>query len=161
MDSVDDSDGYYGDYFSDAILNMISCINLQTLTFQQKQLHISYMFEKYIKNDPDYFEEHYISALEQICATNQDYTYWQDILKPHLPEKIPSDRNWSIHYNAKERIMMQIYILGKLKDKSLNNIFAMHYCNDSEICIQYIKYLQENNSEKASYIIDALFPNFQ
>lgn len=36
MEMVDDSDGYYGDCFSDAINGMVSCMNLQILTHTEK-----------------------------------------------------------------------------------------------------------------------------
>jgi len=154
MEMVDDSDGYYGDCFSDAINDMVSCINLQVLTHAEKQLHISYMFEKYIKNDPDYFEEYYCSALEQICKNKHDYNYWMSLLKPYLPEKIPDKSRWSTHYTAKEKVMMHIYILGKLHDPSINDYYTIHYRSDHTICIQYIKYLQKTDSDKALHILE-------
>ncbi len=150
---VDDSDGYYGDCFVDAIHNMTSCINHQVPTHKQKQLYISYMFEKYIKNDPDYFAEHYVSALKHICKNQKEHTYWRDLLEPHVPKKIPNISNWGKYYSAADAVRMKIYILGKLKDSSMDNVFATHYRNDLDICIQYIKHLQKTDSKKALQIM--------
>lgn len=154
MEMVDDSDGYYGKCFFDVINCMITSINCQTLTHEKKKQYISYMFTNYIKDDPDYFTEYYFSALEQICTNKHDYTYWLGLLEPHLPEKIPNHSQWSAHYCATEKILMQIYILDKLKDKSINDIFAMHYRDDYQICIQYIKHLQKIDSDKALHILE-------
>ena len=153
MDTVDDSDGYYGDCFIDAIDNMTSCINQQVITHEQKQQYISYMFERYIRNDPDYFVEHYVLALEQICKNRQEYTFWRDLLEPHVPKKMPNSRNWHKHYNAREMIQMKIYILGKLKDRSIEDTFATHYRDDSYMCIQYIRYLQKTDSKRALQVM--------
>ena len=154
MECVDDSDGYYGECFSDALCKMSSCITMQILSHQEKQQYISYMFEKYIRNDPDYFEEDYVSSLKQICTNKHDYTYWKSLLEPHLPKTIPDKRYWNKHYLAKEKISMQIYILDKLHDKSIEDVFAAHYCDDEDICVSYVKYLKKNNPEKTLRIVE-------
>ena len=154
MEYVDDSDGHYGECFSDALCEMSSCITLQTLTHQEKQQYISYMFEKYIKNDPDYFSENYTSSLKQICTNKYDYTYWKNLLEPHLPKTIPNEKYLNKHYLAKEKLSIQIHILRKLKDKSIEDIFTAHYCDDEDICLSYIKYLKKNNPDKTSRIVE-------
>lgn len=75
-------------------------------------------------------------------------------LKPHLPKKLPDESRWNAHYIATEKVMMCLYILDKLHDPSINDYYTMHYHRDSTICVQYIKYLQKTDSDKALHILE-------
>ncbi len=149
MGMIDDSDGYYGDCFVDAIHRMTSCIKLQAPTHEQKRTYMSYLFEKYIKNDPDYFQEHYHGALESICTDKDDYAYWKSLLEPYLPDRMPDESSWGRHYNAVEKILMYIHILEELKDESIDDCLARHYLDDSKICIAYTKRLKKTDPDGA------------
>ncbi len=154
MGMIDDSDGYYGDCFVNAMHRMTSCIKLQAPTHEQKRSYMSYMFEKYIKNDPDYFQEHYHEALESICADRDDYEYWKSLLEPYLPDRMPSKSSWSKHYDAVVKIRMYMYILEKLNDESIDDCLAKHYRDDSEICIAYAKRLKNTDPDRAMSVME-------
>ncbi|MDI6704596.1 MAG: SWIM zinc finger family protein [bacterium] len=51
MDDVDDSNGYYGDEFIQTIEDFADCINKAKLNHQEKRSFISYLFDKYIKEE--------------------------------------------------------------------------------------------------------------
>lgn len=147
MDIVDDSDGYYGACFSDAIRGMTECINRQYATSKQ---HITYMFEKFMLKEPDYFEDDYEDALYSICTKADDLAHWEKLLDPHIPDTIPSgDKNWSRHYNATRLIMMKITILERTKSQMLPDILAKHYRDDYNVCVSYIAHLKKKDKQAA------------
>lgn len=81
MQGVDDSDGYYGGEFSQAMEDFVNCINRAELGHKEKKDYIDYLFGKYIENDPDYFQEYYGYALREICESRDDLEYWKKLLK--------------------------------------------------------------------------------
>ena len=118
MDCVDDSDGYYGGEFSNALHDFTECIRHAELEFKDKKSYIDYFFRQYIKNDPDYFQEFYELALIQICSSKKDFEYLRKVLKPHIPEVIPErHENWHNYYEARKLVALQLFILEKLNKK--------------------------------------------
>ena len=161
MDDVDDSNGYYGGCFIDAIRGMVSCIKAGATTHAQRRRHILYMFDKYIKNDPDYFSEHYTWGLWKICKNKEDLAYWRDLIKPHVPDSIPLHASWSETYGVKKIIRMYAKTLIKLKDESAEKILAKHYRKDEDICKLYIKWLKPKEPDTARAVAlegSKLFP---
>lgn len=160
MDMVDDSDGYYGACFSDAIQGMVECINRQGVS---KKWHITYMFEKFMLKEPDYFADDYEDALSAICTDTEDIKHWEDLLDPHIPDTIPnSDGDFSRHFYAVQLIRMKITILKRTKSRMLPDILAKHYCDDHDICILYIEHLKKKDKQAALRIAKEgvrLFPH--
>ena len=160
MDMVDDSDGYYGICFSDSIQSMVECINRQGVI---KERHITYMFEKFMLNDPDYFVDDYKDALNAICTTANDLAHWEKLLDSHIPDTISNDEIWTSQYNAARLIMMKITILKKTRSPALTDILAKHYRNDPDICTAYIVHLKKKKDKQAAIRIaeegTKLFPH--
>ncbi len=163
MDMVDDSDGYYGMYFSDSIDGMVKCINKPGVI---KQRHIKYMFEKFMLKEPDYFADDYEDALGKICTTANDLAYWEKLLDLHIPDTLPDndDTYWSGKYDAARLIMMKITILERTGSPALTDILAKHYRNDHNICTAYIAHLKKKDKQAAMRIAEEgakLFPQIK
>lgn len=78
MDNVDDSDGYYGSQFSDSLNAFVECIVLAELETDARKKYIDYLFNKYLQNDPDYFQDDYYDALKVLCTSKEDLAHWKD-----------------------------------------------------------------------------------
>ncbi len=151
MDMVDDSDGYYGGEFSQALKNFTDCINRAKLDHKAKKPYIDYLFDKYIENEPDYFQENYDCALQEICRTKNDLEYWKNLLEPHVPDSLPdSDQCWA-SYQAKDILMMQFHILDCLNDKKgFYELIQKYYGNDVRFCLLYINRMEKDGRKEES-----------
>ena len=149
MDNVDDSDGYYGGEFAQAMEDFVDCINQARLNHKEKRTYIDYLFNKYIKNAHHYFPEHYDYALKNICQSKKDLEYWKELLEPHLPEDLPPSDQWHDHYHAQELLMMQFHILDSLDDKEgFYNLIERYYRKDHEFCLLYAQRLEKDGKTK-------------
>ena len=146
MSMVDNSDGYYRGEFDDAINGLILCLKEAELRYKEKKRYINYLFNKYIENGPDYFKENYDYALQQICASKEDLTYWKELLSQFFPRALPdSDENWSEYYHAKELLMMQVFILDNLGEKKdLYELFQKYFREDHEFCLLFAERLEKD-----------------
>jgi len=165
MDNVDDSDGYYGGEFSDFLNEFVECIVLAELETDAKKQYIDYLFNKYLQNDPDYFQGDYRDALKVLCTSKEDLAHWKKLLLPHLLESLPDkDQDWSNYYQAEELISMQLHLLSELgKMADFYSLMEKHYRSSHDLCLQYAKQLLEDGDRgKAIQIAEegiALFPD--
>ncbi|MHA1363422.1 MAG: SWIM zinc finger family protein [Candidatus Freyarchaeota archaeon] len=143
---VDDSDRYYRGEFKDAMEKFALCIKEAGLKPEEKKRYINYLFNKYLEKDPDYFQENYMHALEEICTSKEDLEHWRKLLKPHLPKTLPDrERYWSEYYDAKELLMMQAFILDRLGEKKeLYALLQKYYREDKDFCLLYAKRLERD-----------------
>lgn len=164
MEGVDDSDGYYGGEFAQAMEDFVNCINRAKLSYKEKKDYIDYLFGKYVENDPDYFQEHYDYALREICQSRDGLEHWERLLGPHLPKDLPDHSQWYKYYQAKELLGMQLHILDLLDDgKGFYSLIQRYYCKDHEFCLLYASRLEKDGkSKKAIKVAEeglALFPD--
>lgn len=149
MGNVDDSDGYYGGEFEQAIENFADCTIEAGLNHKGKKGYIDYLFGKYMKKDPDYFQEHYDYALREICQPSQDLEYWKGLLEPHLPGDLPDHSQWREYYQTKKLLMMQLHILDRLDDvKGFYRLIQRYYRQDNEFCLLYANRLEKDGKTK-------------
>ena len=161
MDLIDDSNGYYGDMFKKAIRKMVDHIKQENPRHLQKRQYVSYLHERFITNDPDYFQEFYEEALRAICTTREDLEYWRMLHEPLVPDHVPDRENFSKYYDAAVLVRMQAYILGELCDAALEDLCRKYYRTVPEICQTYIRILADYNIDKARLVAKegkSLFP---
>lgn len=152
MDRTDDSTGYYGEEFEWAIAHYGGVLAEGNLESETKETYIDYLFEKYLENDPDYFQEYYEETLEELCSEESDYRYWKELLSPHLPEKLPEKEESGINWERRKAtrlLSMQARILKNLNQKeSLEDLYERTYREEGEFCLQYVKWLAETDREE-------------
>jgi hypothetical protein len=149
MDNVDDSDGYYGGEFAQAIEDFTDCISEARLNPQEKRTYINYLFDKYIRNDPDYFQGNYDYALRKICQEKEDLEYWKELLKPYLPEELPDSDQGILHYHARDLLMMQFHILDSMDGKEgFYKLIKRYHQKDHEFCLLYAERLEKDGKIK-------------
>ncbi|MCY4489944.1 MAG: hypothetical protein OXC46_00595 [Thaumarchaeota archaeon] len=161
MDNVDDSGAEFSTWFSMTIDDMIECINKQG---GAKEQYITYMVERFVLNEPDFFGEDYKDALNALCTTAGELVHWEKLLDSHMPDIIPDKYKDFIKYDIAIRIVkMKITVLEKTKSPELINTFAKYYRYDFDICTSYIVKLQRNKKiQEARHITKErakLFPN--
>ena len=142
MDMVDDSDGYYGESFSEAVQSLASCVSF--LEGEKKSCYIDYFFEKFMEKEPDYFENEYDEALRSVCVDKDELEHLRELLWPHLPNFLPdSKEDWSRHYDSKVLLDMQAFVLDSLAKfgdedsrRELYELFKRNYLKDDECLFQ-------------------------
>jgi hypothetical protein len=146
MDHVDDSDGYYEGKFSDFLDGFVEYIMLAELGADARQMHINYLFKRYLQKDPDFSQDDYYDALKQLCTSKDDLYYWKKLLEPHLPDELPDkEQDWGKYYQAENLISMQLHLLTRLGEMAdLYALMEKHYRSSYEFCLQYAKQLLEN-----------------
>lgn len=149
MDRVDDSDGYYGGEFAQAMEDFVNRINRAKLSYEEEKDYIDYLFNKYIENDPDYFQEHYDYALREICQSKDDLEHWKGLLKPYLPADLPDHDQWHEYYHARELLDMQLHILDSLDDgNGFYELIQRYYHKDHGFCLLYANRLEKDGRSK-------------
>ncbi len=151
MHCVDDSNGYYRDVFVKMLKEMVYNVNKAKLDHLQKRQYISYLYDQFIYNEPDYFNEFYHEALKSVCITKKDLEYWKMLHEPAVPRKLPN-HEFTNHYHSSLLVEMQADILERLGDPSLESLYKKHYRHSSEICEMYIKMLAGTNKTKMQNI---------
>lgn len=150
MNMVDDSDGYYGDKFWQAIESLCSCIN--SLEGEGKAGYINNLFEKFMKKEPDYFRDDYDEALRRVCITKDHLELLRKLLWPHLPSSLPdSKKAWSKYYDSMVLLGMQVFVLDGLAGlgdgesrREFYELLKRHYLQDEEFCLLYSERLEKD-----------------
>jgi hypothetical protein len=144
---VDDSDGYYSGEFHYAVEEFAKCLKEAGLKHEEKRGYIDYLSNKYLESDPDFFQEIYEQALEQVCTSKEDLEYWKKLLEPHLPKTLPDrDKNYHEYCNALGFLTMQANILeglGESGKEELYKILQKYYREDEDLFFSYLKLLEK------------------
>ncbi|MCX6677509.1 MAG: hypothetical protein NTU95_06140 [Methanothrix sp.] len=142
MDNVDDSDGNYGGEFTDSLDAFTDCIFKAGLDADGRRPYIKYLFDKYLRGDPDYFQSDYREALDKLCREELDWQYWKELLEPHMPGEIPSDKDWWHHHCAIELISMKLDLHLKLGEKDdFYGLIERYYRTSDALCLRYARLL--------------------
>lgn len=150
MDDVDDSDGYYGDRFWEALERLSSCVN--SLAGEEKAGYIDYLFGKFLKGNQDYFQDAYDEALRLVCATREDLEHLRRLLEPHLPSSVPDEkRSWHKRYESFVFLDMQAFLLDGLANlgdeesrRGLYGLFRKYYLQNEDFCLLYAERLKKD-----------------
>jgi hypothetical protein len=168
MDMVDDSDGYYGESFSEAVQSLASCVNL--LESEKKSGYIDYFFEKFMEKEPDYFQDDHGEALRSVCLDKGDLEHLRKLLWPHLPSSLPDrESDWKRYYDSKVLLDLQVFILDSLarfgdeeSRRELYELYARNYLKDEEFCLLYAEKLEQDGKiGEAIIVIEAGLGVFQ
>jgi hypothetical protein len=151
MDDVDDSDGNYGEEFTDSLDAFTDCISTAGLDSNDRRPYIKYIFNKYLQGDPDYFQDDYSEALDKLCSEEADRRYWKDQMEPHMPGEIPSEKDWGHHHDAIELVSMMLDLLLKLGEKDeFYGLIERYYRASHDLCLRYAeKLLADGEKAKA------------
>ena len=142
MDEVDDSDGNFGEEFTNSLEAFTDCIFKAGLDADGRRPYIKYLFDKYLRGDPDYFQSDYREALDKFCREELDWRYWKKLLEPHMPGEIPSDKDWWHHHGAIELISMKLDLHLKLGEKDdFFGLIERYYRSSYSLGLRYAKQL--------------------
>ncbi len=150
MDIVDDSDGYYGERFWEALEGLSSCVN--SLRGEDKAGYIDYLFEKFVEKEPDYFQDAYDEALRRVCVTGEDLGRLGKLLGRRLPSSLPDERrSWHKHYESFVFLEMQVFVLDGLANLGdeeskgeLYDLFGKYYLQNEDFCLLYAERLEKD-----------------
>ncbi|MEI8004263.1 MAG: SWIM zinc finger family protein, partial [Methanothrix sp.] len=151
MDDVDDSDGNYGGEFTDSLDAFTDCILKAGLDANGRRPYIKYLFDRYIRGNPDYFQSDYEEALTKLCREEKDWRYWKELLEPHIPGEIPGENDWMHYHDAIDLISMKLDLLHNLGEKDdFYGLIMRHFRSNDSLCLRYAeKLLADGENAKA------------
>ena len=142
MEMVDDYWGNYDVEFDEAVEKLVKCLMEAGLRPDEKRTYIDYFFQKFIEGEPDYFQGSYDHALRQICTSMEDLSHLKSLFRSYLVDLSDYEKNWGKHYEAKQRLLLYIYVLDKLgEEEELYNLLGRFYLRDSDICLFFAERL--------------------
>ena len=142
MDEVDDSDGDFGEEFTNSLEAFTDCIFKAGLDADGRRPYIKYIFNKYLRGDPDYFQSDYCIALDKLCREELDWRYWKELLEPHMPGEVPRDQDCWHHHGAIELISMKLDLHLKLGEKDdFYGLIEKYYRSSHALCLRYARQL--------------------
>jgi len=158
MANTDDSYGYYGESFCGYLEKFAECIDGAGLDFEAKRGYIDYIFNKYIRGDPDYFQDEYYEVLQRLCTSEAELRYWKELLEPHLPEPLPESlpeplpgpipdprEQRSRHYRSRKHLSAQIHILLALEERDeYYKLIEYHYMDSPDLCLLHAEQLKKD-----------------
>lgn len=137
MDAVSDDSGYYEDCFIEALDGMVECILRERPDHDKKRGYISYLFERAASAGGAGFSKHYRGALEEICSTDADLAFWQELIGAPTADESGGD-------GLEETLRMQSHILGRQgRHADTAALLGGHYSLHRDICILYLRALQQ------------------
>jgi hypothetical protein len=139
------------------------CITRAGLDANGKNPYIKYLFNKYLENDPDYFQSDYEDTLKKICRDEQSFRYWNDLLDPHLPGAVPVDRDWMCQRAAMGLISMKLDLCLKLGEiDEFYGVIDRHFRSDARLCLRYARrLLGDGKREKAQEVAEVGLATFK
>ena len=151
----------YDDY-EKAIIGLVSCTIRQDRGSRGRRRCISYLLGMVAKAKIDDVVGICEDALCAVCPDRQDLEYLRDLLDQLVPDTGSPDRH-SLHSRKTTRLLrMQADVLGRLGDEGQDAFCAKYYRYDPDICMRYLKILNESDPDRAMQVIEEggrLFPH--
>ncbi|MEF8850648.1 MAG: hypothetical protein V5A81_07695 [Candidatus Bipolaricaulota bacterium] len=147
---IDNFSGYHGDEFGQAINEFAESVVGAGLDFSEKKEYIDYLFERYNKKDPDYFEDYYVEALKTICVGERDYRHWKNLMRPLLEDRVDSKLQGGTreNYETIQLVKPWIHILKNLEEENeLEELYEKVSHANSDLCLDYAKWLSDKDRE--------------
>ena len=150
MNEVDDSDGYYGDRFWEVLEGLSTCVN--SLAEEGRAGYLDYLFDKFVKADPDYFQDAYDDVLRRVCVTKEDLERLRKLLEPRLPSSLPDEQgSWHSRYMSFVFLGLQGFVLDGLANLGdeerkieLYDLYRKYYLKDEDFCLLYAERLEKD-----------------
>ncbi len=150
MDIVDDSDGHYGNRFGEALEGLSS--SMKSLEQEGKISYITHLFERFMKSEPDYFQDNYDDALREVCTSKEDLKHLEELLWPYLPKDLPDrSKNWSKYHDSVVLLGTHRFVLDGLANwgddeskKELYELLQRYSMQDEDLCLLYAERLEKD-----------------
>jgi hypothetical protein len=166
--------------FQDAIANYATCIRDANLPHEDKREYIEYCFDQWLdEHDEGGFPQHFREALWELCTTEDDYRYWQSLLRDRLDERLDSDQLFGEKYDndtdtwrrgdlttpADEDELLDGYtetawlrgyveLLDRIEEQTeLGAILNRHYPASRHFCLRYGRLLADEGKREAAISI--------
>lgn len=155
-DTVDDQDRYYTDCAIEAIDSMTDSILCQDLKPDQKQKHISSIFELAVKPTHKAYWQSYHEALQTICTEKEDLKYWEKLVESEITKRDGSDNKLT------QLLRMQIYIFeNDERVKDAVKILQDNYKIDLDMGLQFVRLLRHIDSTEARLAAKAVLAHYK
>jgi hypothetical protein len=165
--------------FQDAIANYATCIRDANLPHEDKREYIEYCFGQWLdEHDEGGFPQYFREALWEMCTTEDDYRYWQSLLRDRLDERYDSARiygeqcidmdTWQrgdLTTPADEDELLDGFIetawlrgyvelLDNLGEQAeLGTILRQHYPASRHLCLRYARLLADKGEQETAITV--------
>jgi len=166
--------------FQDAIASYATSIRDANLPNEQKRTYIEYCFDQWLdEHEEGGFPQYFREALWELCTTEDDYRYWQSLLRDRLDERLDSQRIYGEQYDddsdawrrddlttpASEDELLDGYtetawlrgyveLLDRLDERAeLGAILNRHYPASRHLCLRYARLLADEGEREAAITV--------
>jgi len=166
--------------FQDAITSYATAIREANLPHEEKREYIEYCFDQWLdEHEEGGFTQHFREALWELCTTEDDYHYWQSLLRERLDERLDPDRLYGEKYDedadtwrrgdltthADEEELLDGYtetawlrgyveLLDRIDEQAeLGAILNRHYPASRHLCLRYARLLAEEGEREAAITV--------
>lgn len=163
--------------FQDAIASYATCLRDANLRHEDKREYIEYCFGQWLdEHEEGGFPQHFRAGLWELCTTEDDYRYWQSLLRDRLDERLDSDRLYGEQYDddtdtwrrgtlttpADEDELLDGYtetawlrgyveLLDRLEEQAeLGGLLNRHYPASRHLCLRYARLLADDGEQEAA-----------
>lgn len=166
--------------FQDAIASYATAIREANLPHEEKREYIEYCFDQWLdEHEEGGFPQHFREALWELCTTEDDYRYWQSLLRERLDERLDPDRLYGEKYDEDadtwrrgdltthadevelldgftETAWLRGYVelLDRIDEQAeLGAILNRHYPASRHLCLRYARLLAEEGEREAAITV--------
>jgi len=166
--------------FQDAIANYATAIREANLPHEEKREYIAYCFDQWLEeHEEGGFPQHFREALWELCTTDDDYRYWQALLRDRLDERLEPGRLYGEQYDedtdtwrrgeltapADEDELLDgftetawlrgyVELLDRIDEQAeLGVILNRHYPASRHLCLRYARLLADEGERKAAITV--------
>jgi hypothetical protein len=166
--------------FQNAIASYATTIREANLPHEEKREYIKYCFDRWLdEHEEGGFPQHFREALWELCSTEEDYRYWQSLLRDRLDKQFGSDRLYGEKYDedadtwrrgdptahADEAELLDGYtetawlrgyveLLDRIDERTeLGAILNRHYPASRHLCLRYARLLAEECEHEAAITV--------
>jgi len=166
--------------FQNAIASYATAIHEANLPHEEKREYIEYCFDQWLdEHEEGGFPQHFREALWELCTTEDDYRYWQSLLRDRLDERVDPGRLYGGQYDEDtetwrrgdlttpadggelldgftETAWLRGYVelLDRIDEQAeLGAILNRHYPASRHLCLRYARLLAEEGENEAAIIV--------
>ena len=166
--------------FQNAIASYATAIREANLPHEQKREYIEYCFDQWLdEHEEGGFPQHFRETLWELCTTEDDYRYWQSLLRERLDERLDPDRLYGNQYDADtetwhrgdltthadedelldgftETAWLRGYVelLDRIDERAeFRAILNRHYPASRHLCLRYARLLAEEGEREAAITV--------
>lgn len=141
---VDNSRRHYTAGFLYAMHGFMRVIRGKKPDQDAKLRHISYFFERYLRDETELFASAYLEMFRRMCRSDEDMAYGIGIMDPHIDGS--ADPEYTVLRGRTELLEVKAAMLEDSNDKSLMDFLSGNCTESEDLYVKYIWRAKESDA---------------